>query len=507
MNRFTIADHVEVSARSFPDRTAIEILAGPTATYSQLWRRAQALAGTLGHVEPGANGSMVGILLTNGIDAVAAYLACQLVEAAAVPVNTRLAPPEVDYVLRDSGASVVLSAGALLPEARRAADLAGLRLVDCQLVEAPDVDAERQRRERDVGEDIAAVFYTSGTTGFPKGAAMTNDSWLLRSMWWGWQFRMLPEDVMLVPGPIFHMSFGGLALSHLMLGGRLRIMEQFDADRAYEELSETCTFSFLVPSMSTMILERWRVHDHAPMNAARYILSSGAPLPSPILREMLDAFPNAAVADAYGWTEAGWVTCEVKARDTLRDHCVGWPAFGSEVVILDEERRPCPVGVAGEVAARSPVPFARYLNRDDATTAAWHGDYQVSGDVGILDDDGRIRIVDRKVDMIVSGGENVYTAEVERVLVEHAGVSECAVVGLADERWGEAVWAVVVPAPGAASLDADEVRQFCRGRLAGYKCPKHVLVVAELPRNSMGKVQKFRLRELVSAEVSVPHGR
>jgi acyl-CoA synthetase (AMP-forming)/AMP-acid ligase II len=220
---------------------------------------------------------------------------------------------------------------------------------------------------------------------------------------------------------------------------------------------------------------------------------------------MMQAFPNARIYEAYGWTEGGWVTSEVKQRETIVPHSVGWPAFGCEVVVLDEDNNVCPPGTVGEVAARTPVHFSHYLNNPEATRKAWAGDYQKSGDIGVFLDDGRLKLLDRRNDMIVTGGENVYSVEVEEVLAQHPGVADVAVIGVPDERWGEAVTALVIPAAGLA-VGAGELVAFARQTLAGYKLPRTVEFVAELPRSAAGKVLKRELRARYAAP-GFPRGR
>jgi acyl-CoA synthetase (AMP-forming)/AMP-acid ligase II len=497
--RFTIAEQVEAVARAFPNRVAVEMVGGKSYTYQQLIDRMRKLAAGLGELTPGRNGPMVAVLLSNGVDSLLSYLACQLCGVAAVPINTRLAPAEMGYILKDSDATVVLSGGDQFERAKAIATEYGQRLVNCdEIVNAPPA-AQNPRAK---GDDTAVVFYTSGTTGFPKGAAITHDCWAERLMWWGWEFEIASTDVMLVPGPTFHMSFSSLCLCALYRGARLRIVERFDVPKSYEELRDICSWSFLIPTMTTMLLDLWREAGRKPLPAARTLLSSGAALSPSTLEDMMQAFPNARIYEAYGWTEGGWVTSEVKKRGTIVPHSVGWSAFGSEVVVLNDDGRVCAPGVVGEVAARTPVHFSHYLNNPEATRKAWAGDYQKSGDVGMFLDDGRLKLLDRRNDMILSGGENVYSSEVERVLNDHPTVSECVVVGQPDSRWGSAVVGVVVPRRGT-DIDVDALRAFCRTQLAGYKCPKRIIVVDALPRNSMGKVEKFRVRaEVVAAKLA-----
>jgi acyl-CoA synthetase (AMP-forming)/AMP-acid ligase II len=496
--RLTIAECVAARALAHPERPAIDVLGGPSLSYGEAWRRVEVLAEAVSAAQPGPHGRMVAVLLGNSADALLAYLACQWAGVTAVPVNSRLAGPEVGFIVGDSGARLLLSDQAHADVAARVADEHGARLVLVEQLAGGDAGARPVLGEAGRGAAACVVGYTSGTTGFPKGAIYSNDHYLTALMRWGWEFGLSGEQVMLVPGPLFHLSYAGLSMAALCIGARVRIMPAFDAAMAFEELSRCCTFAFLVPSMTAMIAETWQQRGEPVVEALRFMLSSGAPGPLSLTRTAMRMFGNAKVCEAYGWTEGGWVTFEVKRPETLLAHSVGWPTFGNEVAVFAPDGRPCRVGEAGEVGVKSVTHFDGYLGRPDATLAAWHNGYVMSGDIGIWQPDGRLCIVDRNKDMIISGGENVYTAEVERVLHEHPGVLEAAVVGLPDPRWGEQVVAMVV-ARSDATPDTAALQTFCRERLAGYKVPRRFELVAELPRNPMGKVQKFRIVEQLKA--------
>ncbi|MGF1598975.1 MAG: class I adenylate-forming enzyme family protein [Acidimicrobiales bacterium] len=515
---WTVADCVAAATRAAPERVAIEVLdprrhgTDPVDswTYRRFWTRVTTLADALGRVEAGPNGPAVAIVAPNSVDHLAAYLACQVVGAAAVPVNNRLAAPEAAYILTDSGASTVLAAGPNLPMAAEAAATAGVELVDLGTVAeaSPGAGPPAAPWPGPAGPEtarrLALVAYTSGTTGFPKGSTVTNEGLMTRLAQWSWTFGLGPGQVLSTPGPVFHMSYGGLSLAHLASGGRNRLMIDFDPRVALEEYADHATWVFLVPSMTAMIVEEWERAGRAPLATVEWVLSSGAPGPLSLLDRAFDVFPRANITEAYGWTEGGWVTYEIKRRDRLVAHSVGWAVLGTEIDVRDDEGRHCPPGRPGEVVARSITPFGGYLGNPAATAAAVTGDgFCRSGDVGIRDADGRLRIVDRVKDMIISGGENVYCAEVERVLVEHPAVAEAAVIGLPDPRWGERVTAVVVARAGA-TVDEAAVVDHCRAELAAYKCPKQVVVRRELPRNPMGKVQKYVLVDELSAAGAVP---
>lgn len=497
MLQHAIVDQLRLNARSFPQRPAIETIDGPSLTFGQAWRRVVALAETV-RDEPVRNGRrVVAVLLPNGPDATLAYLACQLAGCTSVPVNSALASPEMDYIVNDSGATAILTSSPFLDVAARLE--AGPRVIDCAAVPTP---AQVTPVEPAVdGDGVMMIGYTSGTTGLPKGALFSNDTMYLNFVRWGWQFGLTEQQTLLTCGPMFHMSYGGLSMLSLMAGATNRIFSKFDPRAACEELRARSTFAFLVPTMMGAILESWEERGRSPLTSARFLLSSGAPVTAPLLSEALEAFPNATIAEAYGWSEGGWLTFEVKRPETLRAQCVGWPVPGFDVAILRDDYSACEVGEPGEIAARNLLPFLGYLNKPEETAAAQHDGFILSGDIGIRDEDGRIRVVDRKKDMIVTGGENVYSVEVERVLLAHPEIEEAAVIGRPHPRWGEAVVAVVVPA--TEDLGEAQVRDFCRERLAGYKVPKSVEIVAELPRNAMGKVQKFRLRSDAPAQQTV----
>ncbi|WP_416899237.1 MAG: class I adenylate-forming enzyme family protein [Minwuia sp.] len=493
--RLTVAETIAVRSLSQPDRIAIEELqGGKTLTYGQLLPRIVALADAIRSTAEGPHGKMVGLFLPSAADHVLGYLACQWVGMAAVPVNSRLAEPEIEFQISDSGAKTILAAEPWLEMARKVGAKCGAVVIDADRIDTPESVERPVFGEHGYGERDCVVGYTSGTTGFPKGALYSNDHYLTAQMRWCWEYGLTADHVMLCPGPLFHLSYAGLAMGALMIGARVRIMQSFEPQLALDELSDHCTFAFLVPSMTTMIAEEWKKRGKPPVNAFRFMISSGAPGPLSMTVEAMEMFNNARIAEAYGWTEGGWVTFEVKEKETLLAHSVGWPTAGNEVGVFLEDGAPAPIGEPGEVGVKSVTHFSGYLGRPDATAESWKNGYVMSGDVGIWQADGRLCIVDRKKDMIISGGENVYTAEVERILVEHPGILEAAVVGLPDDKWGEMVTAMVVPREGA-ELTPEAVIGHCRENLAHYKAPRRVEIAAELPRNPMGKVQKFKIVE------------
>jgi acyl-CoA synthetase (AMP-forming)/AMP-acid ligase II len=487
-----LVDQLRINAEFFPSRPALSVIDGPALTYDEAWRRTCGLARALADVPERGELRPVGLLLPNGLDAALAYLACQLAGCVAVPINGRLARPEMEYIVGDSRAGTLLTSAPFLDTAAALSSPEPLSVIDCAGIPTPGTGDMKPSGVD--GSKPMLIGYTSGTTGFPKGALFSHDTMHLWYMRWGWQYGLTEQHTVMTTGPMFHNSYGGLSILALVAGAHNRIMATYDDGVACTELAERATWTMLVPAMMASVLAEWRRRGSPPLESLRFLLSSGAPVTAPLLASALEAFPNATIAEAYGWSEGGWVTFEVKSLETLRPQCVGWPMTGLELRVQREDGTPCARGERGEIAVRNVTPFMGYLNKPEATAATVTPDgFTLSGDIGAIGDDGRVYIVDRKKDLIVTGGENVASVEVERVLAEHPRVIEAAVIGRPDERWGEAVTAVVVPA--ADDVTEEEVRAFCRERLAGFKVPKRVEFTTELPRNSMGKLQKYRLRE------------
>jgi acyl-CoA synthetase (AMP-forming)/AMP-acid ligase II len=494
--RFSIADTIAAKCFAHPDRVAIEVIEdGSCWTYREVWRRIYALAAAIEHCPTRKHGKTLGLLLPNGADAALAIAACQLKGIIAVPVNGRLTPAEMQFISGDADLGMVLSGGNLLARAKEAFTPLGVTVLSAEDIATPNEAPRPQLGLRDLGDEAAVVGYTSGTTGFPKGAIYTHDYYSMNNYRWGWSFALSYDHVMLIAGPMFHLSFAGFVLAGLSIGCRMRIMEKFQADLALAELREHCSFAFLVPSMLAMMAERWEQLGRPSLQAARHIISAGAPSSLELLRTEMNMFPQARIAEMYGWTEGTFATYEIKDPATLEPNSVGWPAVGADVVIFDHDGEPIlQPGEAGEVGVRSGVEFAGYLGNAEATEQCQHRGYIMSGDVGRWLPDGRLCIIDRTKDVIISGGENIYTAEVERILLEHPAVAEAAVLGLPDVQWGEIVAALIVLRQHG-QLDQSTLTEFCREKLAGFKLPRRMKFVSELPRNSMGKVQKFKAAE------------
>lgn len=497
---FSIADTVAARCFAFPERTAIQSVDdGTDMNYGEAWRRIAGLADAVSRCDQGRHGKLTGLLLPNGADAALAIAACQHAGAVAVPVNGRLTVPEMQYILCDADCRLLLTGGKFTPKAEEACQALGIKVVNVADIPTPGVADRPPLGSDDIGGIPSVVGYTSGTTGFPKGAIYTHDYYTMNNYRWGWEFGMSSDHVVLIAGPMFHLSYAGFALAGLTAGARIRVMSNFSPEAALAEFQHGSSFAFLVPSMLAMVAEEWEKQGRPRLESARHIISAGAPAPLELIRTAMEMFPHAKIAEMYGSTEGAFATYEIKQADTLVPNCVGWPALGADVAVFSDSGEPCGVGKPGEVGVRSGVPFAGYLGNREATEATMHRGYIMSGDIGRWLPDGRLCIIDRKKDVIISGGENIYTAEVERVLLEHPDIEEAAVVGLLDPKWGESVGALLVTQPGGVP-DEDDVRRFCRQQLADYKIPRRIEFTHELPRNSMGKVQKFKAVEKLSGK-------
>jgi acyl-CoA synthetase (AMP-forming)/AMP-acid ligase II len=493
----TLADYIRLNAESFSDRTAIETLdrAGEIherVSFREAWHLVRVLAAAILDAPSGKHGPFVATMFGNNASAILSYPACWLANRSVVQINTRLADDEIRFILRDSDARVILCDTANEERARSLAEADALTVLNADTLPR-DTEPEIACGEAPGAGQTAVIVYSSGTTGFPKGSIVSHELLLLWFYRQAWAFELSPDGVLLTAGPLFHFSYSLVSLIALTCGMRNRVLEAFVPPVALRELAEETTAAFLVPTMLESLVRLRACDGVPPAPAAKWILSAGAPVTTELLERCFDTFPNARIAEAYGFGEAGFVTYEVKDRANLRPHSVGWPLPGCDIALFQEDGTRCARGEVGVIGSRSVVPFGGYLGRPEESRAAIvGGGYALGGDIGTFGDDGRLSILDRTKDLIVSGGENVYTAEVERVLLLHPLVDEAAVVGAPDPYWGEiVVGAIVCSEP----IGEDELRDFCRTGLAGYKVPRRFEFMPSLPRNALGKVEKRVLRD------------
>jgi fatty-acyl-CoA synthase len=501
-------DHVSRHARSRPDAVALRF-DGVSTTWGELDDRMRRLATGLS-ARGVVKGDRVAVLMTNRPEFVEAVLAANLLGAIAVPVNFRLAAQEVTYLLADSGATVLITDAMLASLASIASKAAGrsVRIIVTGLDPSNDDDVESYEGilagtdpgppEAEIDErDIALIMYTSGTTGLPKGAMLTHLNLLMQTITAIRTSRLFRDDeIGLINVPLFHIAGIGNLLPALLAGTTTVIMPTapFTAGSTLDVVeSEGVTAMFLVPA-------QWQVlcaHPDAARRTGslRKISWGAAPATATLLEAMAKTFPHAEIISLFGQTEMSPVTTSLPSEDAIRKiGSVGKPVATVDIRIVDDFMNDVTPGEVGEIVYRGPTVMAGYWNNPVATAEAFAGGWFHSGDLVRQDDEGFIYVVDRKKDMIISGGENVYSAEIENVLAGHPGIADVAVIGARHERWGETPVAVVVPADPAGPPTLDELTGWLRDRLASYKKPTALVLVDELPRSAAGKVLKHELR-------------
>jgi acyl-CoA synthetase (AMP-forming)/AMP-acid ligase II len=445
-------------------------------------------------------GDRVALLAPNTDQLVQAMLACWWLGAVACPLNTRWSAPELSHALDDSGAALLLVDASLAQAVQDSAvpQLALDAFVKQANSLAPLPDS------RTGGDALAAILYTGGTTGRAKGVMLSHANFWAASMTRGAELNNSPDSITLLVAPLFHVAGLGRLIGQTIVGGSCITMAQFRPSAVLDAIErQGITDTIMVPSMLQSLLDDPQFRPERVQSVNR-IAFGAAPMPPDLLDRALAAWPEAEFFQAYGLTETAGALCinlpanhRPAARALGRLQSVGRAGLGAEIIVAGEDGRELARGEVGEILARGPMVTQGYWRQSEATTAALQGGWLHTGDGGRMDADGYLFIVDRLKDMIITGGENVYSAEVEAALRSHPVVSQAAVIGIPDLRWGEAVHAVVVLQPGVpqASDLAETLRAWCRTRLAGYKCPRSIAFADTLPMSAAGKVLKNALRE------------
>ena len=515
----TLSDWVATQARLRPAKIGARD-SRRSLSYAEWDERASRLANAL--LSRGlAKGDRVALLAYNALEWMELYVGLARAGLVAVPVNFRLRTPEIGYILEHSEARAIVA-----QEDLRAA-VEPLRAQwaihpSCCIVfgtaggtPAPDgwqgyeamlaFAAPNQPQAAVEPEDLFALMYTSGTTGQPKGAMRSHEGNALLAFATALEFGLSAEDNGLLVMPLCHANSLYFALTFAMLGATIVIddRQHFDPAALLATLAESrITFTSLVPTHYIMMLslpeEQKARHD---LGAVGKLLISSAPARPDTKRAILGLFPNARLFELYGSTEAGWVTILRPGEQLTHLGTVGREWAGSGAIrLLDGEGQEVPDGEVGELYSRTAYVFDGYWKNPDKTAECFRGEWCSVGYMARRNAEGFIELVDRKSNMIISGGENIYPSEVETVLGAHPGVQDVAVIGVPDEKWGEAVLAVVVRREGHA-VEEPELLAWCRERMAGYKRPRSVLFIRDeqMPRTATGKIQHRLLRDRVQA--------
>jgi len=485
-------------------------------TFAQLGERVARLAGALQRLGLEA-GDRVAILSLNSDRFLEYQMAVPWAGGVLNPCNIRWSPAEILYALEDSGSTLLLVDEPFLPmvEQLRQGSTTLRELIYCgdgaapagmhgyeALIEssAPVPDAVRR------GDDLAGVFYTGGTTGFPKGVMLSHTNLMSSALAVHAEETVGHGSIYLHAAPMFHLADLGMGLPHWIEGNTHAIIRAYTPDAVLDAIERfRVTHAALVPTMIQMLLDHPSMQTRRDVSSLRMIGYGGSSIPEAVLDRAMVAFPNIEFVQAFGMTElaplatinpAWYHTVEGRKAGKLRS--VGRAGYICEIRVVDPEGREVPRGTVGEIIVRGPQVMLGYWNRPVETAAVLRDRWMHTGDGGYMDDDGFLYIVDRIKDMIISGGENIYSAEVENALMQHPAVAACAVIGVASARWGEAVHAVVVRHAGK-DVAADALIAHCKSLIAKYKCPQSVDFVDALPLSGAGKVLKVRLREQYAA--------
>ena len=461
-------------------------------TYAELGARCRRLAGAMRALGL-APGDRVGVIALNSDRYLELYLGLPAAGYVLVPINSRLAPAEMRAILDDAGVRVVF-ADAMYP------GVAG----GPRVLTIPDdyEDLIASANEVPLGDgvaenDLAALFYTSGTTGAAKGAMHTHRSLVSSGLHFMATWPFDRQTRWLVASPMFHTGGILATLATVWAGGAHVNLRRFDPDLAVDLIErEAVTHTLLVPTMlaAAASAQLARPRD---VSTLRYLSHGASPISGETLRRAREAFPGAELLHVYGTTETTPITTllphEERILDTPLVRSCGQPATGVEMRVVDDDMNDLPPGAIGQIAVRGTSVMAGYWRKPDATAEVMRGDWYLTGDLGYQDQESYIYLVDRLKDMIVSGGENIYSTEVEDALASYPGVEEVAVFGVPHPRWGESVYAVVFSRRGATP---DELVAHCRQQIAGFKVPRRIEWRGEpLPKSAAGKILKRNLRD------------
>ena len=453
-------------------------------------------------------GDVVSLLLPNGAEYVIAYFACFKLGALAGPVNSLLKPEEIAYALGHSEARTLLAHSEFRPSVEAAR--ASLPLLENVIVFddesatrgfASEPDASWAERPL-AGDDEAIIIYTSGTTGRPKGCLLTHGNLIANARQIAAWLKFTEADRLLTVMPLFHMNAVSVTTaSALYAGGSTVVAPRFSASRHWQIVSDYGVTSFgSVATMLSMLLARYPEGVPAGLRTGqlRFAMCGSAPVPAEVMRRFEETF-GCPVVEGYGLSESTCRSTFNPPDARRRAGSCGLP-IGNEMKVFDEEDREMPDGAAGEIVMRGENIFKGYFKNPAATERAFRGGWFHTGDVGYRDAEGFFHIIDRKSDMIIRGGENIYPREIDELLYAHPAVAAAATVGVPDDLYGEEVAAFVVLKDGARATE-QELIEHCRARLADYKCPKTIRFVADVPKGPTGKVLK---RELARRFKPVP---
>ena len=504
MYQLLLGDVIARNARKFPDKTAL-IWEKGSMSYGEFNERINAFSHSLKQMGVG-KGDKVALLLPNGREILEACYAVFKIGAIAVPINFRLASNEIEYILNNSDAKILVLGCEFIEnvkEIRRNVSLVREFIVvggefEKDIKQYDELVKGERNQEPSIvlsDDDDALILYTSGTTGLPKGAVISHKSFLNNAISWAMAYHTEYNDVLLCIPPLFHVASLGYTLTQFYVGAAVYVDKVFEPVKSWVIITrEKITTLFLVPAMWIQLLQVDNIRSY-DCSSLRILNTGASIMPVEVKKHILETFPNAGIFDCFGQTEMNGGVTILDARDALRKPgSIGKAVPLVEIRLIDDEGQEVSVGEVGEAIYRGATVTKGYYKNPEATIEAMKGGWFHSGDLLRKDAEGFYYVVDRKKDMIISGGENIYPAEIEAVLYSHPEILEAAVIGVPDPDWGESVRALLVLKSGK-SITEKAVIEHCRTKLAGYKKPRFVDFVDVLPKNSGGKVLKNLIRE------------
>jgi acyl-CoA synthetase (AMP-forming)/AMP-acid ligase II len=496
---------LRLSASKYPEKTGF-IFEDVSYTYQQVLKASEGLAVHLKKKGIG-RGDKVCTMFYNSIELANTYFAILMLGGVIVPLNFRFIEQEIEYIADHSDAKAILHG----PEFTEVVERSAKRLTNVVFTmnldmtsmgesagfETPTAEQAAALARDDPGmEDDSFINYTSGTTGKPKGVVIThyNSVWNQAKIIIDTPLRS--DDVVLGALPIFHSGGMGRFLATVMVGGTFVSWKKFDAARTTEALSEyNITFLQLVPAMARMIFDLPGIESR-DFSSLEKCMIGAAVVPVEMKRRAMQIFGNAEIIDGYGLTENTSATTMLKGKDVIeRPSSVGLPDLFTEIAVFDENMGPVSVNIVGEIAVRGPTVMKGYYKNPEATAETIKDGWLLTGDLGRKDEDGYLYVVGRKKEMIISGGENIYPAEVESAINLHPKILESAVIGVPDPKWGETVMALIVLHPGE-TMTTEDLDAHCIRTMARYKRPRIVKFADSLVKNIAGKVMKHELKKM-----------
>ncbi|MCB1412526.1 MAG: long-chain-fatty-acid--CoA ligase [Xanthobacteraceae bacterium] len=486
---------------------------GRRQTFRQLNTRCNQVANAL-RTAGVASGERVGLLMMNGLEFIETFYAVAKIGAVNVPLNWRLVADELEFILKDSGATTLVYSeefAAVVAELQSRGTKTDIRFwvqvggqpaafataYDAWRESAPDTEPELAGFE----DDLLFIMYTSGTTGLPKGVMHSHNSVMWSMLTVAATADVRYGDRYLLSLPMFHVGALNPVMGNLYLGVTSVVLKSFDAKQSWELIrDEKITLTLMVPAMLQFMLATYdkATHDHSTL---RSCFSGAAPVPVTLIEAYVAM--GIEILQVYGLTESCGPGCLIVGDDAVkRAGSTGRAFFHTEMKVIDGHGQECPPGENGEVVLRGRHMMVGYWNRPDATAQTIRDGWLHTGDVGSVDEDGFLTIRDRMKDMLISGGENVYPAEVENVVLSHPAVTDVAVIGLPSPKWGEVPLVVAVKTD--PNLTEAEVLEWCKGKLAPFKRPKVAVFIETIPRNPTGKILKRVLRDTYESSLKAP---